>query len=633
MSYSQLFVNRFAVCKSSKFVYNQKFHRGVNIIRGVNGTGKSTIIDLLSYNLGAVITDWTLEQRSCDWVIAEVELNGNVFCLKRDITESGQAKMSIYEGNFTEALNSVTGWTQYSMRRSEERHSYSQQIFELLGLPRHTTDDSKNLTMHQIIRLMYVDQLSSTTKLLKEDKEYDNATIRRAIGEYLLGIDDLEAHNLRQNLITANKDFEKLNGELNAIYRLFGNEASQINEQALNNDIAEIATRLEELKSLKKETLRHTLDESNHSANEKANNLQDEIDKLVSKKQELETTKNEITIELLDTELFFTSLNDRKVALGNSRLTFSSLGQINFKYCPACLEPISDQSHSNCALCKTKKVDREKDIAYVQMLNELNFQIRESEVLIKEFREQIDSINGLLPGINRRISEAKFEYNELETTANGKDAIISEIASEMGFCKSQMLALEDRRNHVKKVEALRQEKITANALILEIQDKLDQVNAMQAERYKETYEAIEEAASELLAKDGSYEPTFDSAEDVSFDFAKDKMFVNGRNKFSASSMVVMKNSIRLAIFTCAVNDKQARLPNFLMMDNIEDKGMVDERSQNFQRLIVESCEKLQYAHQLIFTTSMIAPELDGSSMCVGPMYKKGMHTLDFSYKN
>ena len=154
MSRSKLLVNRFAVCKSGRFVYDQEFHAGVNIIRGVNGTGKSTIADLLSYSLGAVISEWTQEQRGCDWVMAEVALNGIPFCLKRDITDSGQAKMSIFEGKFNDALSTVADWTQYSMRRSEERHSFSQQIFELLGLPRHKTDDSKNLTLHQILRLM-----------------------------------------------------------------------------------------------------------------------------------------------------------------------------------------------------------------------------------------------------------------------------------------------------------------------------------------------------------------------------------------------------------------------------------------------------------------------------------------------
>lgn len=627
MSHSNLFVSRFAVSKSGQFAYNQKFHSGVNIIRGVNGTGKSTIIDLLSYALGAAVTEWTHEQLSCDWVLVEVALNGVPLCLKREISESGKARMDIFEGSFDDALKSVTGWTQYSYSRSDHRHSFSQQLFELLGLPRHKTDDSKNLTMHQIIRLLYVDQLTATTKLLKEDKEYDNVTIRRAIGEYLLGIDDLEAHNLRQELITANREFEKFNGELNAIYRLFGNTASQINEQALNNEIQEVSSRLEQLNKRKKDVLQLHLSQLDAIAKERANSLQNTIDRLSAEKQELEIKKAEIAVELTDTEFFFKTLEDRKLALEQSKLAFSSLGEVHFKFCPACLEPVVENEHSGCSLCKTERHDGKRDFAYIQMLNELNFQIRESQSLISNFRETIDSINSQLPSISRRLQEAKFEYQELEVTAEARDAVIAEIASEMGFCRSQILALEDRREHVNKVESLRLEKERLNAEILRLQDKLEQISARQANRYNEVYSSIEIKSAHILAQDGGYESTFDEVAEVNFDFAKDKMFVNGRSKFSASSMVVMKNSIRFAMFLHAVEDKDSRLPNFLLMDNIEDKGMVDERSHNFQKIIVSECEKLKSQYQLIFTTSMIDPELDGSPMCVGPMYEKGTHTL------
>lgn len=44
---STLIVQRFLVMKSGRAVYDQSFHLGINIIRGDNSTGKSTIMDLL----------------------------------------------------------------------------------------------------------------------------------------------------------------------------------------------------------------------------------------------------------------------------------------------------------------------------------------------------------------------------------------------------------------------------------------------------------------------------------------------------------------------------------------------------------------------------------------------------------
>lgn len=91
-----LLVERFAVSRNEKFVYDQYFHKGVNIIRGWNGTGKSTIVDLLSYALGSVITDWTQHQSYCDNVFAQVLLNGIRVTLKRNIVENGLSKMHLY---------------------------------------------------------------------------------------------------------------------------------------------------------------------------------------------------------------------------------------------------------------------------------------------------------------------------------------------------------------------------------------------------------------------------------------------------------------------------------------------------------------------------------------------------------
>ena len=70
-----------------------------------------------------------------------------------------------------------------------------------------------------------------------------------------------------------------------------------------------------------------------------------------------------------------------------------------------------------------------------------------------------------------------------------------------------------------------------------------------------------------------------------------------------------------------------RYPRFLLLDNIEDKGMNEQRSQNFQRLIAAISENLETEHQIIFTTSMVDPRLDESDMTVGERYSFRNKTL------
>jgi len=629
MSKYTLFIDRFAVYCGGKFVYDQIFHLGVNIIRGENGTGKSTVMDLLNYGLGSESADWTEAQERCDWVATQVSVNGHQITLKRTITNTGQEKMQFFDGVMDKALTSVDGWQKYPMRRNSDTHSYSQHIFELLSLPRHKTDDDKNLTMHQILRLIYVDQLSSTTKLLKEDQKYDNVTIRRAIGEYLLGIDALEAFNLRQDLIQANKDFEVVNAELNAIYKMFGHDESLINEETLNNDIAEVTKtistlehRREEVKlSLPNDLSQHIVARI-HQLFHTINNTSNHISALGAELRELQIETNE-------TSSFLNSLERRKSALVESQTTYSALGQICFEYCPSCLSPISNHVDSNCALCKTPHSDSDKNFAYSQLLTELNFQINESKSIIKTFESDITKIEENIPKLRQQLEAAKAEMQEINTSHDEKEAVLLDIATELGFCRSQVLSLEERRSQIVKVDSLKAKKLDAIQAISNIQVALEEIAALQENRYTETYGSIEAKSKELLKLDGGYEESFKDPEEVTFDFARDKVYVNGRSKFSASSMVVLKNSIRFSIFAHAADDISARLPNLLLMDDIEDKGMQTARSQNFQLQMIAKTAEIESDFQLIYTTSMIADELEGTKLCVGPFYKKGTHTLNF----
>jgi hypothetical protein len=630
MSKSKLFVERLVIIARGKRVYDEIFHKGINILRGWNTTGKSTVMDLLVFGLGAEISSWNEHQSNCDWVILEVTLNGMTLTIKREVTPTGKSPMFFFEGNIDSAQRDSENWQRYPNRRSSDVHSYSQQLFEMMGLPQHKTDDAKNLTMHQVLRLIYVDQLSATEKLLNADLNYDNVTTRRAIGEYLLGLDDLESHNLRQDLILENKEFEKYNGELKAIYKMFGADASSINRQALSNELNDAKAEIDRL--VKNRSSIQSGDEENIDDKAKS--------RLAVLQQEIEAANSEITvitnqryssnIELIDTQQFLEALESRKVSLTQSKLVNSELGGLTFKYCPSCLSTIEASSaHDSCGLCKTSTQDRDRDFAYVQMSNELNFQIRESKYLIEELQKQTESLVVNLPILNRKVEISKEEYSDLISYSDNRSALIADVSTEIGFYKSQLINIEEKIGLVEKVEGLVRFKQAAQGRINDIEDRLDQIKERNKYRYEQVFNSIESHTSLLLKQDGSNEHAFDVSEEVLIDFSKDRMAIDGRSKFSASSMVVMKNSIRLSIFLHAVDDDLSRLPNLLIMDNIEDKGMVPERSQNFQHSLIDACSKLKSDYQVIFTTSMIADDLNNTPRCVGPYYDKGSHSLNF----
>jgi hypothetical protein len=123
------------------------------------------------------------------------------------------------------------------------------------------------------------------------------------------------------------------------------------------------------------------------------------------------------------------------------------------------------------------------------------------------------------------------------------------------------------------------------------------------------------------------EDAFENPTSFIVNFGDDAMLVDGKMNFAESSNVVLKNSAILSLFLGACYDREFWHPKFLLMDNIEDKGMEQERSHNYQRIIVEESAKAKFPHQIIFTTSMMNPALEGKGLTVGPKYTRQKKTL------
>lgn len=91
---------------------------------------------------------------------------------------------------------------------------------------------------------------------------------------------------------------------------------------------------------------------------------------------------------------------------------------------------------------------------------------------------------------------------------------------------------------------------------------------------------------------------------------------------------IPKNAVLFSIFFVSLELDFFRYPRFILCDNMEDKGMEKVRTQNFQKIIVSMSEKFdKNGHQIIFTTSEIADELNNTAYSVGDNYSKENKTL------
>ena len=184
-----LFLSRLIVQSKGERVYDEAFHFGVNIIRGVNSSGKSSVAEFIFYALGGELGQFKPEQALCDTVIAEVGLNGNLVTLRRFVDpEHPRQPVSIFHGPIEDATKSaIDGWQLYSSVRSQEKESFSQIMFRELQIPFLITEGENSITMHQILRVLYVDQLSRIESIMR-DERFDTELLRLTVRDLLYGI-------------------------------------------------------------------------------------------------------------------------------------------------------------------------------------------------------------------------------------------------------------------------------------------------------------------------------------------------------------------------------------------------------------------------------------------------------------
>lgn len=615
-----LIVKRLVVKKSGHKVYDQKFHDGVNIIRGKNSSGKSSVVDLLFYGLGGDQTKWKPEALSCDEVFVEASLSGNIFVLQREISNKSKQSMQIFEGNYESAESSGTkDWLRYPYASSDNKDSFYQVIFSELGIPFAKSEDNNSITMHQLLRLMYVDQMTSLDRIFKFD-QYDSANKRNAIGELMIGLSDFNLYKLRL-------DRQKIENELDAkiknikiLHEYLGSEIKtldQIDDQ--------ITAKRNVLASKEKELNLPPSDDESINSNTLID-LRNKVSHLRTSITNLKAKKEFDVYDLSDSEKFVESLSHRLNSLDESSKVINALSDIDFELCPSCFNKV-DKYHNGCKLCGNHSANDSNKNPTFKVRKEIEFQIKESIRLISLKNERLAETE---LAINQAESSLITFENQLksvekpltEISQKNRDLLIS-----IGSLTNEIEELNKSKSIFSKLNFLYESRRELQSRLAAIEDQIEVKESSLEEELKRKKRNISSITLEILRADQEHEDAFKDGKKVDFNFEDDRVTIDDRALFSASSMAFLKNAFRLALLKASCEDSSYLYPRFLLMDNVEDKGMQESRSQLFQREIIRVSSSIKVAHQIIFTTSMIDPSLEGSPYCVGEFYDDTNKTL------
>ena len=630
-------VNHLTVYRAEHKVFSEAFHSGLNIISGENSSGKSSIMDFLFYGLGGDLSEnqWRETSLLCDRIVLGVEMNGHHVALSREIEPKRMRPMEIFFGDHAAAVDAPRQeWQKYPYSRGggkSDKESFSQVLFRLLALPEVRIDEQNvKITMHQILRILYSDQLTSVERIFRFQSP-DDAVTRSTVGDILMGAYSDKFYSATLRLKDAQDEQTDVNTRLRALRDRYKIEGKPLTEAWLNAETSKLSQEIEDIAGqiaeLEDKIFSEQFDDRLTLSDQEGTyrrvvELQAGIGKL---SEEL----NGVEFEIAEASDFIKAMERKVGDLTNANTVVQEFEYLDFDMCPACMGVVEDQQvEAGCSLCKQPfhhetAVDRS-----AKMLNEAIRQRDRSLAIQKERKKKRDKMIADIEEAKLLWEDASRYYSiSLRRPISTMRSKLRNLNRQSGYKHRQLEEVSSKRNIVEEMKLLEGQRNTLTTEIETLAATIEGEKKRNLERKSHARSLIEGVVLDFLHNDLDRQSTFKFADRVSFDFEGDRLSVNDESFFSASSMVYLRNSFLAAFHFAAATDPGFGHPRFLLMDTIEDKGMEQDRSRHFQRLLAQKSKETNAEHQLIIATSTIAQELDTPEYVVGDHYSHDNRTL------
>lgn len=643
--HNNLFLKRLLIYTNEGLVaYDEPFYKGVNIIRGDNSSGKSTITHFIFFVLGASFNDFVPEARQCQSVYAEVEMNGAIFTIKRNIEISektgkinSQIALNFFWGSLEESLTPPKDkyWQKFEFNTSPNKKSFSNVLFENLDIP--IVKGENNITFHQILRLLYIDQDSPTSSLFYFE-QFDSQITRETVSDLLLGVYNQNLYDSKRRLDVAQKELDNIKSEIKITKQFFSDDFA-LNKEHLKTtienkqkEIFDIEEKILEIRNKKIEIQYNEKSKLEFQILSEQSILQRE--KVLSIEEKIES----LNFEIEDSTYFIETLNEKVRALKNSIQTRNYLGTFPLEYCPECLTKISEvENHSICKLCKETIEGGFGIVQARRMEQEISFQINESTILLERNKRILMEVSTKYDSEVIRLQQLQNQVNtSLKDVRSFNEEELDKLYTSKGFIDGEILQFRTLLEQAELYEKLLEKKAELDKEISKLESYIHITNLQQQKLKKSIIEQIKIEGTYLLNKDSLGQSEFKNANDFHIDFSNNLVYLNSKNselakeyhKFSASSNFYLKVSGRFALFLASLSIEGMRYPRFIFADNMEDKGIQIDRARNFQKILIDRVSEFkENSYQMIYTTSFISDELRDSPYCVGEYYTEANPSL------
>ena len=435
---SSILINHLVVVGRNKN-YKVDFNPGVNIIYGDSATGKSSILNLIDYLLGASSFSLYPEiEAVARYAMLDVTLNDDRYTIKRDIFDAGKP-IEVYscEYNKVDEFRPKKYLPNFKANaRYPDLGFYSEFLFDSLNFSNvrikesPTKDDSKlvRLSFRDLFKYCYVDQDDLGSKKFLRPDSYVLQTRYGEVFKYIFNTLDSNLANLDDQISAKTKERKKLDKTFSTVSE-FLRDSEFGSMPALDNEITIIDKETEELQEkLKQLNLSQTVD--------------DEVYKSIKAAlSEISLNKKALLQNMQEAELKIERF---------TRLKNEYLNDINkFKASLAAKEVIGEVSKETtlCPVCDNSlEVEAALEKFDINPNDKINYEIN-------VLRRRAKDTENLVSDTRQKWEKYKAELQELELAESNARKLMDENTKELSTSY-----LAERDMYVKKIGELTQKR-------------------------------------------------------------------------------------------------------------------------------------------------------------------------------
>ena len=451
---------------------------------------------------------------------------------------------------------------------------------------------------------------------------------RETVAEILLGVYDEALYKAKLDLLSVQGELKESKGTIKIANAFFANpltKSSAVIQSYLSNLANEISRLTDEIAKMRESTIKAKVKTREYET------FQSEVSALRRQQLELENDIKNLEMEILDSSFFIATLSKKIEALDSSIATRDYLDKLPLEYCPECLSKLdTNVPEGHCRLCKSPIDNTQGKAQALRIKLEIGFQIRESEQLLAQNielkTEKENELKSVMVSLRTAQSQLDSSLKNVLTTA---DEQLDQLIQTKGFKEGEILQYKSFLETALQYESI----LKRHEELQQKESELTRFIEAKASTLKQKRREIDRNVSEigiyLLKHDELRQTEFQSADDFTIDYKQNIAYISNQYiKLSASSGFYLKMAARFAIFLASLKNSDMRYPRLLFSDNMEDKGMEENRAKNFQRTIIKYLQKIgNDNYQLIYATSMCADEYDNEQYTVGEKYSEDNKSL------